>query len=122
MKKITYFWIGFIISAAVSAWLYWLWRQKRVIIPDPLVISRKEPYQFTPANAEELAEAPDELTAINGIGPATARRLNEAGIVSIRQLAQASPDRLVEISGTTRWDPADWIEQARKLADNKVTD
>jgi len=121
MKKITYFWIGFLISAAVSAWLYLLWRQKRVITPEPLVLSRKAPYQFSPEKAEEKEESSDDLTIINGIGPATARRLNEAGIVSFRQLALASPEKLAEISGATRWDPADWIEQAGKLSGNKPT-
>ena len=128
-KKITYFWIGFIVSTDVTKWLYWLWRNSRVITTAPLVISRSGTYQpvveQVNVGVEEVVarvdeadvdgEQPDELGAISGVGPATARRLNDAGIFSYKQLSNLSPEKLQEISGTSRWDPNDWIKQAKEL-------
>jgi len=131
-KKIAYFWIGFIVSTAVTTWLYWLWRKSRVVTPIPLIISRSETYQpvvkavyagvaMADATVEEahvIVARPDELEEISGIGPATARRLNDAGVYTYKQLANLSPEQLQEISGTNRWDPNDWIKQANELGDN----
>ena len=130
-KKIAYFWIGFVVSTAATTWLYWLWRKSRVVTPVPLVISRNETsqpvvkevsdgvvqLQASVEASEVAADRADELEAINGIGPATARRLNDAGVFTYQQLGKLSPDYLQEISGTNRWDPKDWIEQARVLAE-----
>jgi predicted flap endonuclease-1-like 5' DNA nuclease len=131
-KKITYFWIGFIVSTAVTTWLYWLWRNSRVVTPAPLIISRSETHQpvvkavyagvaMADATVEEdhvIVARPDELEEISGIGPATVRRLNDAGVYTYKQLANLSPEQLQEISGTNRWDPNDWIKQANELGDN----
>ena len=114
-KKITYFWIGFIVSTAATTWLYWLWRRSRVVAPAPLIISRSDTYQPVVDQVYEEGEPPDELDVISGIGPATARRLNEAGITTYKQLGKLSPEQLQNISGTNRWDPNEWIEQAKKL-------
>ena len=130
-KKIAYFWIGFVVSTAATTWLYWLWRKSRVVTPVPLVISRNETSQpvvkevsyrvdqleASVESSEVAVDRPDELEAINGIGPATARRLNDAGVFTYQQLGKLSPDYLQEISATNRWDPNDWIEQARVLAE-----
>jgi hypothetical protein len=61
---------------------------------------------------------PDDLTRIKGIGPTFARRLQEAGITSFAALAALSPEEAREISGATNWqaDPADWIAEAKALA------
>ena len=131
-KKIAYFWIGFVVSTAVTTWLYWLWRKSRVVTPAPLIISRSETYQpvvkevsasvpmadATVEEADVTVGRPDELEAISGIGPATARRLNDAGIYTYEQLGNLSPGQLQEISGANRWDPNDWIKQANELVDN----
>ena len=121
-QKITYFWIGFIVSTAATTWLYWLWRKNRVVTPAPLVISRNESYQPVAyevnvgvEEADVKVERPDKLEAISGIGPATARHLNDAGVFTYEQLGNLSPEQLLEISGTSRWDPNDWIEQAKEL-------
>ena len=66
---------------------------------------------------EDLKEA-DDLAKISGIGPAYARRFNEAGVVTYKQLAGLSPSRIREILHISEWqgDPEAWIGQARELA------
>ncbi len=130
-NKITFFWIGFVISAASTTWLYWIWRKSRVVTPAPLIISRRESNQpaveevsasisktdTTDKKAGGLVDQPDKLEAITGIGSVTAQRLNDAGIYTYKQLGNLTPDRLKEISGTSRWDLNDWIDQAKGLAE-----
>ncbi len=68
---------------------------------------------------DNLAAQPDDLTAIKGIGAVFARRLNDGGIVTFAQLAQATPDQLQDIVQAAEWqaiDPATWIAEARQLS------
>ena len=92
-KNIRQFWIGFMIAAVISAWLYWLWRQKREVMPKPLVIGEER--RKKPA-AESSATVPvnDSLEIIRGIGPAYARRLYDSGIKTYAQLAQTTPEAI----------------------------
>ncbi len=67
----------------------------------------------------QIDEAPieteaDDLTAIGGIGPTFARRLNEAGVRTYAQLSELSPDEVVAITHVAEWqgNPVDWISQA----------
>ena len=69
--------------------------------------------------------APDDLTAIRGLGPVLEQRLNALGIYRYRQLAQMTPDnarwiamRLRVVPGRVRRDR--WAEQARELHERKV--
>jgi len=72
------------------------------------------------AEAPPLAPAPappvpDDLTRIEGIGPKISSLLQEAGITTFAQLAQADLSRLEQIvreAGITIADPATWPEQA----------
>ncbi len=62
----------------------------------------------------------DRLEEIDGIGPAYAKRLNEAGIYSFAQLAQQTPARLQEIIKPEEWqkiEPERWIAQAQAMGD-----
>ncbi|MGB8622327.1 MAG: 50S ribosomal protein L21 [Paracoccaceae bacterium] len=61
--------------------------------------------------AEAPAAAADDLTSINGIGPAAAKRLADAGITSFAQLAALD----VETFDAVKVKP-DWVEQAKDLA------
>jgi len=63
-------------------------------------------------------EAADDLTQINGIGPAYARRLNEAGITTYAQLSALTPEQVREMAQLGEWqgEPGEWIEQAWDLA------
>ncbi len=69
------------------------------------------------AKAEAPAAAPaaaDDLTAITGVGPAAATKLNDAGITSFAQLAALSAEDAAAIE-TIKVKEA-WIEQAKELA------
>ncbi len=74
----------------------------------------------TESNVEE--DGGDDLKKIAGIGPKIAELLNEAGIVTFKDLAAASADKLKDIlSGAgSRYaskDPAPWIDQARAMGE-----
>jgi len=63
----------------------------------------------------------DDLTAITGIGPALAKKLNEAGIVGYAQLAMITDEEIarleknvIKFSGRIKRD--DWVGQAKKLS------
>ena len=118
-SQIKVFWIGFSVTAALTAWIYWLWRQKRVVAPGPLYVSRSrplEPVQFRkPDDGDQRPMISEALEEINGIGPVYANRLNDAGIYTFAELSATSAAAIQEITGVTRWDPADWIAEAKKL-------
>ena len=60
-----------------------------------------------------------QLQIIKGIGPATERKLKAAGIVTVPDLAQQTPERLREILNlkpNSRLDPEAWITEAQQLA------
>ena len=69
--------------------------------------------------AEAKAEAPataaaDDLTKLNGVGPAAAKKLAEAGIESFAALAALSDEQIAAID-TIKVKP-EWVEQAKELA------
>lgn len=64
-----------------------------------------------PAAAEAAA---DDLTALNGVGPAAAKKLADAGITSFAQLAGLSDADVAAIE-TVKIKP-EWIAQAAELA------
>lgn len=73
------------------------------------------------AKAEAKAEAPaaaaaaaDDLTKLNGVGPAAAKKLAEAGIESFAALAALSDEQIAAIE-TVKVKP-EWVEQAKELA------
>lgn len=120
-KQIKAFWVGFVFTVALSAWVYWLLRQKRVVAPEPLVVAGRRRAQKpssppSPVTRQRPISVSDALEEIKGIGPVFANRLNEAGILTFEQLAATPADELARITGVTRWDPADWIAQAAELA------
>lgn len=61
--------------------------------------------------AKTKAAAGDDLTALNGVGPAAAKKLNEAGITTFAQIAALS-----EEDAAAAKVKADWIAQAKELA------
>ncbi|WP_026757470.1 50S ribosomal protein L21 [Sediminimonas qiaohouensis] len=61
--------------------------------------------------AKAKAPAADDLTAITGIGPAAAKKLNEAGITSYAELAAVDVDAFEAVKVKP-----EWVEQAKELA------
>ncbi len=108
------FWAGFFITAAVAAWLYWLWQQRREVMPTPLIVSPRTPIAVSSPPHEPTSD-PDDLTKIKGIGPVFAKRLNKAGIFTYAQLAGQTAEKVQFITQVTRWDPAEWIAEADQL-------
>ncbi|MBN1681707.1 MAG: DUF4332 domain-containing protein [Anaerolineae bacterium] len=92
----------------------------------------KAAVEAVPAAAEVPAAAPvvkaaaaqDDLTLIEGIGPKTAAALNAAGITSYAQIAELTPEALVETAQAqgARVSKADtWPEQARLAMGGEVS-
>ncbi|WP_066701540.1 50S ribosomal protein L21 [Celeribacter ethanolicus] len=63
------------------------------------------------AKAEAPAAGGDDLTAINGVGPAAAKKLVEAGITTFAQLAAVDADAFDAVKVKP-----EWVEQAKELA------
>ncbi len=67
-------------------------------------------------------KAAERLERIEGIGPKVASLLNEAGIRTFAQLAEADVERLSQILQENRLNfinPSTWPEQARLAADGR---
>jgi predicted flap endonuclease-1-like 5' DNA nuclease len=60
----------------------------------------------------------DDLTAIIGVGPKMAERLNALGIFEVRQLAEMAEDGVRALNDQLNGRPErdDWFGQARRLA------
>jgi len=71
------------------------------------------------AKLNDLTSQPDDLKQIHGIGPAYEEYLNDAGIRTYQELAQAKASKLAGLVGKEDWQATDmesWIEQAKELA------
>jgi small subunit ribosomal protein S2 len=83
--------------------------------PEPVAEPKEEPVAEIPAEEAEASE-PDNLTKVEGIGPAYAKLLVAAGVTTFTQLAsktQADIEKLIKDAGKRR--PASvntWAEQA----------
>lgn len=69
-----------------------------------------------PAEEKAASDEPNDLTRVRGIGPVYRARLNEAGITTFAELADAGPAAVIEAAGVTSERAADWIAQAGTLA------
>ncbi len=83
---------------------------------------KKEAPKAAPKKAK--ADKPDDLKKIEGIGPKIAGLMNEAGIVTFKDMAGANIDKLKEIleAAGSRYrmhDPSTWPDQAALAADGK---
>jgi len=73
-----------------------------------------------PAAAAAPAGEADDLKKLNGLGPAIAKKLNEAGITTFAQIAAMTDEDVArveeELSLKGRFERDNWIEQAKELA------
>lgn len=88
---------------------------RRVDPPVPVAVAA--PVAVTPPVAVTTARPPDDLTAIDGIGPKISAALIDSGITTFRELADTSADRLREVLAARglRFTPTlgTWPAQAR---------
>jgi DNA-directed RNA polymerase subunit beta' len=68
-----------------------------------------------------ISAEPDDLTKIEGVGPAIAELLNRHGIASFRDLAMTNPDRIREMLASAggiiaNANPSTWPDQAQLAA------
>ena len=66
-----------------------------------------------------VSSRPDDLKVVEGIGPKVSRLLNEAGIFTFAQLAEADPvdlKQILDAAKLTMMNPESWPEQARLAA------
>lgn len=66
------------------------------------------------AKAAPAAAGSDDLTQLTGVGPAAAKKLNEAGLTSFAQVAALSADDITAIDAVKV--KPEWVEQAKDLA------
>ena len=70
----------------------------------------------------QTAKAKDDLKQIRGIGPATEKKLNDAGINTFADLAQLTRNQLQNILGSSQriaQSAGNFITQAKKLVQQK---
>lgn len=111
MKRIIYFLLGMIFGFFLGRW-----RAPEPVQAPASPASRPASRPTPPPTADTAA--PDDLTEIDGIGPAFAAALKAVGITTFVQLAEQDPDDLAERVGgritAARIRGDAWIEQARK--------
>ncbi len=126
-KRFSPWWFGLKLGM-IGAIVVWWWLQeqeqekpktveiKRVVLPDDDVEPAAPEPEKPKAKAKPKTVEPDDLTAIDGIGPKYAAVLNEAGVATFAQLAKmdANPIRNIFRDAVGRApDPTGWIEQAK---------
>jgi len=83
-------------------------------------IGRSDEDRKAEAKAEKAVVEADNLVKIEGIGPKVAKTLNEAGILTFEDLANAKVEDIQKIltdAGLRMMDATTWPEQARLAAD-----
>ena len=106
-------WLLWLVLAifAVIVIIGWIVSNKK---GDGVVVS-EEKAKTIPVEAVE----PDDLKKIEGIGPKVESVLNETGVKTFAELAQADVEKLREVLATAKlqmMDPSGWIEQAELAA------
>ena len=79
----------------------------------------------TQVNHDYSSLAPDDLTAIRGIGPATQKILIEKGIHRFEQIASMEIEQFEELFAEHKdkfnlVDPSTWSEQAQSMLRNRI--
>ena len=72
--------------------------------------------------ARQSSQPEDRLERVKGIGTVFAGKLKNAGVRTFAQLADQSPERIMQIIQPEEWqkiEPEAWIAQARKLAEQQ---
>lgn len=94
-------------------------QEEPILLPPEEGERGQEASQTEPGESDSLVEAPDDLTAISGIGPAYAAVLQKAGITGYAQLADLAPDEIRDVfrnAGKRAPNTSTWPQQAAELA------
>jgi predicted flap endonuclease-1-like 5' DNA nuclease len=121
-KFLTGLLLGTLLAAA-----FWYWQKSTsaedgaLEVLDRLAAAEARLREQMAVRQEEMGDPvqadPDDLRAIDGIGPTYAQRLREAGIVTFAGLAALTPERVMEITGSRSVETAvDWIVAAEALS------
>lgn len=98
---------GVIVGLGAAAWAL-----RDRLLPAPAVPEGPPPRFRT--GPETVAE-PEDLTAVKGIGPARATRLNDAGYRTIAALIDAGPEAVGDAAGVSAETAAKWLKSAKAL-------
>jgi len=124
------FWLGFLL-AFLTGVAIWYWQKSTsaedgaLDLLDELAKVKVRAQKMSQGVMKETVVTsprhtnPDDLTAVHGIGPVYARRLQEAGIHTFASLAAQSPERLAQIVQLKEWQaaaPEEWIAQAKTMS------
>jgi predicted flap endonuclease-1-like 5' DNA nuclease len=93
--------------------------EEPILLPPEEGEHAQEAPQTEAGESDSLVEAPDDLTAINGIGPAYAAVLQKAGIATYAQLSDLTPDEIRDIfrsAGKRAPNTSTWPQQAAEQA------
>ncbi|MGD1994822.1 MAG: helix-hairpin-helix domain-containing protein [Anaerolineae bacterium] len=106
--------------------IWWgLWGRSRAeagSVADTKAKRHPEPAHPPVTRVQAVAESPDDLKRIEGIGPKIASVLNAAGIMTFAQLAATGVDeleRIVREGGVRLAFPESWSEQAALAAEGR---
>ncbi len=77
-------------------------------------VAPKAAAKAAPKAAPAAAAGADDLTQLTGVGPAAAKKLNEAGLTSFAQMAALSDDDIAGIDAVKV--KPEWVAQAKDLA------
>lgn len=81
---------------------------------EPTGADAAEPAETTEPVPEAPEDGHEHVESISGIGPAYAKRLGDAGIESVAELADADADALADETGVSAKRIRRWIERAEE--------
>lgn len=77
---------------------------------------KAEAKKAAPKKEAAAPAANDDLTQLTGVGPALAKKLNEAGVTSFAQVAAWTEADMEALGVTAKAEKGDWIAAAKDLA------
>jgi len=127
VKSRSWFWWGINLGVLLALLVWWfIIRQVEVALKgELLILPDDEPETASPEGKKpepEVAEEPDNLEMVEGLGPRSAQVLRQAGILAFAQIAAMEPEAIHEIlrtAGVRIAFPETWPQQAALAADGK---
>jgi predicted flap endonuclease-1-like 5' DNA nuclease len=115
-------WLLFVILIVVILIIIWILISGNPKEESPAALTQAEPAAAVVEEVEPVVDtvAPDDLKKIEGIGPKIAGLMTEHGILTFRQLAETSTEKMQSIldeAGIRIANPGTWAEQAKLAAD-----